>query len=99
MKSKSLRHASPLLWFAFATAALADNTIQLQDNGTIQSILQHQVGQSVELRMKSGEKIGGKLEKLNEKVAHLTQLTDAGYFEAVVVLEDIAAMVLRAKNK
>ncbi len=64
----------------------------------MQSVLQHQVGQSVELRMRSGEKIGGKLEKVNEKVAHLTQLTGAEYFEAAVAVEDIAAVVVRAKK-
>jgi len=64
----------------------------------MQSVLQRQVGQSVELRMKSGEKIGGKLEKANEKLVHLTQLTGAEYFEAAVAVEDIAAVVVRAKK-
>jgi hypothetical protein len=99
MKSKSLLFFSLLSVFVFATTALAENTIELQPNDSIQTVLQRQVGQSVELRMKSGEKLGGKLEKLNEKVAHLTQLTGAEYFDAVVVLDDVAAVVVRAKTK
>lgn len=48
--------------------------------------------------MRSGEKIGEKLKKLDEKVAHLTQLTGAEYFYAVIALDDIAAAVARRRN-
>ena len=68
-------------------------------NDTIQSVLQRQMGQPIELRMKSGEKIGGKLEKLNDKVVHLTQLTGAEYFDAAVAMDNIAAVIVRAKAK
>src|SRR3982074_3325125 len=99
MKSKCLLLPSLLIFFLLATAGWAESTIDLQPNDTIQTVLQRQVGQPVELRMKSGEKLGGKLEKLNEKVAHLTQLTGAEYFDAVVAVENIAAVVVRAKTK
>lgn len=82
-----------------ATSALAESTIDLQPNDTMQTVLQSHVGQPIELRMKSGEKIGGKLQKLNDKVVHLTQLTGAEYFDAVVAIDDIAAVVVRAKTK
>ncbi len=94
MKSTALVFAALLCSLVFATAQGLD----VQPNDTMQSVLQHQVGQSVELRMRSGEKIGGKLEKVNEKVAHLTNLTGAEYFEAAVAMEDIAAVVVRAKK-
>lgn len=99
MKPKCLRLPSLVIVFLLATSALAENNIELQPNDTIQSVLQRQIGQPVEFRMKSGEKLGRKLEKLNEKVAHLTQLTGAEYFDAVVVLDHIAAIVVRAKTK
>lgn len=86
-----------ILLFTISTA-FAQSSLELQPNDSMQVILQRQVGQSVELRMKSGEKIGGKLEKVNEKLAHLAQLTGAEYFEAVVAIDDIAAVVVRAKK-
>lgn len=98
MKSKALRLPALLLVLLLATSVLAESNLDLQPNDTMQSVLQRQVGQSVELRMRSGEKIGGKLEKLNEKVVHLTQLTGAEYFDAVVAIDDIAAVVVRAKK-
>jgi hypothetical protein len=88
------------LTLALASAtAFAQTKIELQPSDTVQTILEKQVGQTVELRMKSGEKIGGKLEKLNDKLAHLSQLSGAEYFDGVVVIDDIAAIVVRAKAK
>ncbi|MGZ5022727.1 MAG: hypothetical protein ACXWAX_09085 [Chthoniobacterales bacterium] len=95
MKSKILLFLS--LFFCCLTLTFAQS-LDLQPNDTMQSVLQRQVGQSVELRMKSGEKIGGKLEKASDKVVHLTQLTGAEYFEAAVAVDDIAAVVVRAKK-
>ena len=92
-----------LLTFAVAvllalSPAFAQGTIDLEPNDSVQTVLQRQVGQTVELRMASGEKIGGKLEKVNEKLAYLSQLTGAEYFSAVVVIDDIAAVLVRAKK-
>jgi hypothetical protein len=84
--------------FACAVSLSAEGTLDLQPNDTMQTVLQRQVGQAIELRMKSGEKIGGKLDKVTDKVAHLTQLTGAEYFDAVVEIDDISAVVLRAKK-
>ncbi len=58
MKSKRLLLPSLLFFLAVATAGLADNNVDLQPNDSIQSVLQRQIGQPVELRMKSGEKLG-----------------------------------------
>lgn len=96
-------NAKSLLSFCLAalltlSPALGQANIDLEPNDSVQTVLQRQVGQTVELRMASGEKIGGKLEKVNEKLAFLSQLTGAEYFTAVVVIEDIAAVVVRAKK-
>jgi hypothetical protein len=99
MKPKCLLLSLLFIFFVLATTGVAENTIDLQPNDTIQSVLQRQIGQPVELRMKSGEKLGGKLEKLNDKMVHLTQLTGAEYFDAVVAMENIGAVVVRAKAK
>ena len=63
-----------------------------------EQILQKNVGQVVELRMKSGEKIGGKVEKVGDKLVHLSQLTGAEFFDAAVDSTDIAAVIVRTKR-
>jgi hypothetical protein len=54
----------------------------LQPNATLLSILQGNVGKSVELRLNAGEKIGGKVEQVNDNVIVLSRLTGAEFFEA-----------------
>jgi len=85
--------------FAFACANLfAQGKIDLQTSDTILGILQKNVGQVIELRMKSGEKIGGKIEKVGDKLVHLSQLTGAEFFDAAVDTADISAVVVRTKK-
>ncbi len=96
MNSRLLLYAF-LVLFALSPAC-GQSSLDLEPNDSMQTVLQRQVGQTVELRLRSGEKIGGKIEKVNEKLAHLSQLTGAEYFIAVVALDDIAAVVVRAKK-
>jgi hypothetical protein len=85
---------------AFVCSDLSAQTkIDLQPNDTIVSILQKNVGQMVELRMNSGEKVGGKLEKVGDKLVHLSQLTGMEYFDAAVDTSQISAVIVRAKSK
>jgi hypothetical protein len=87
------------LLFAFACANLfGQGKIDLQTSDTVLGILQKNVGQTVELRMKSGEKIGGKVEKVGDKLVHLSQLTGADFFDAAVDTAEVAAVVVRTKK-
>ena len=89
-----------ILTLAFVCSQLfAQGKIDLQASDTILSILQKNTGQAVELRMKSGEKIAGKLEKVGDKLVHLSQLTGAEFFDAAVDTSDVAAVVVRTKSK
>ncbi len=90
----------PLLLSAtLALSAVAQTPIDLQANDTMRTVLERQVGQNVDLRMKSGEKIGGKLQKVSDKLAHITQLTGAEFYDAVVDIDAIAAVAVRTKAK
>ena len=96
MKRSSLLIASLV---AFACCNLfAQGKIDLQPSDTIMSILEKNVGQSVELRMKSGEKIGGRVEKVGDKLLHLSQLTAAEFFDGAVEIADISAVIVRTKK-
>jgi hypothetical protein len=85
---------------AFSSQTLfAQSKLDFQPNDTIRTILERQAGQVVELRMTSGEKIAGKVEKVNEELVHLSNLTGAEFYEAAVDLTAINAVVIRAKSK
>lgn len=97
MKRSFLLLAAALV---FACSNLsAQNKIELQANDTMMTILQKCSGQAIELRLKSGEKIAGKVEKLGDKLVYLSQLTGAEYFDAIVDVGDISAVIVRSKGK
>jgi hypothetical protein len=80
-------------------SSLAQDKASLQPNATILSALQGNTGKNVELRMQCGEKIGGKVEQVNENVVLLSHLTGAEYFDGVVNLKDISAVITRSAGK
>jgi hypothetical protein len=92
-----------LLLVLFMLVGIASSSVLAQQidflpDDTIKTLLQRQVGKTVELRMRSGEKIGGKLEKVGDTMVHLTQLTGAEFYEAAVAMDGINAVVMRAKS-
>ena len=78
------------------TTAIAQSPLGLQNSDTIATVLKRQVGQRVELRLKSGEKIGGKVESIGEKLVHVSAVTGMEYYEAAVLVEDVSAVLVRA---
>lgn len=81
-----------------APDAWAQSKIDLQPDDSVQSVLERQVGKPIELRMRSGEKIAGKLEKVTDKLAHVSHLTDSDFYDAAVALDGIAAVVVRVRS-
>ena len=81
------------------SAAFAQTKVELQPNDTMRTVLERHVGQTVDLRLMSGEKIGGKLDKVGDKLVLLSQLTGADFFDAVVDVDSIAAVAVRTKAK
>ena len=82
-----------------SAAALAEGKVGFTPTDTVATVITRQVGQRIELRLKSGEKIAGKLEAVGEKAAHLSALTGQEFFDAVVALEDISAVIVRTGGK
>ena len=77
----------------------AQDKVGLQPNATVLSILQSSAGKTVELRLNSGEKIGGKIQQVTDNVVHLSNLTGAEYFDGFINTKDISAVVIRTGGK
>ena len=56
-------------------SSLAQEKASLQPTANVLSLLQANTGKTVELRMQCGEKIGGKVEQVNDNVVLLSHLT------------------------
>ena len=90
---------SLLAVMAFTTSALAQGKVGFSADDTAASVLKRQAGQRVELRLKSGEKIAGKVETVGNNAVHLSALTGQDFFDAVVLLEDVSAVLIRTGGK
>ena len=76
---------------------LAQEKGALQPNATVLSLLQGSAGKSVELHLRSGEKMGGKVAQVTDNIVHL--LTSEEYFDAFVDVKDISAVVVRVGGR
>lgn len=88
-----------LVMLLSGSVAFADGKLDFQAADTAKTVLDKQVGQKVELRLKSGEKIAGKVEKVGDKAVHLSAIAGQELFDAVVVLEDVTAVLVRTGGK
>lgn len=93
------------LVFALFVAALTCSSLRaqekaaLQPNATVASLLQGSTGKSVELHLRSGEKMGGKVAQVTDNIVHLSNLTGAEYFDAFIDAKDISAVVVRVAGR
>src|SRR4029077_761791 len=81
------------------SSLLAQEKTSLQPNATILSILQGSTGKTVELRLNCGEKIGGKVEQVNDNLVLLSHLTGAEFFDGFVKVKKILAVGIWERGK
>jgi hypothetical protein len=77
----------------------AQEKAALQPNVTVLSILQGNAGKTVELHLRSGEKVGGKVGQVTDNIVYLSHLTGAEFYDAFVDVKDISAVVIRAAGR
>lgn len=98
MKTSPIPSFILALLFAAGTA-LAGTGLGFEPADTVKTALERQTGQQVELRLKSGDKIAGKVAKVGEKAIQLVEVTGQEFFEALVLIDDVSVIVVRAAGK
>jgi len=96
------RYSVPVGIFVAAIACsslAAQEKPAVQPNATVLSILQGNAGKAVELHLRSGEKIGGRVGQVTDNIVYLSHLTGAEFFDAFVDVKDISAVVIRAGGR
>jgi len=81
------------------SSSLAQDRAALQPNATVLSILQGNAGKAVELHLRSGEKVGGKVGQVTDNIVYLSHLTGAEFYDAFVDVKDISAVVIRSAGR
>jgi hypothetical protein len=98
MKRYSLRLGIIIAALA-CSSLLAQEKATLQPNATVFGVLQGTAGKAVELHLRSGEKMGGKVAEVTDNVVHLSHLTGAEFFDAFVNVSDVSAVVVRVSGR
>jgi hypothetical protein len=80
-------------------SSFAQEKAALQPNATVASLLAGSAGKNVELHLRSGEKMGGKIAQVTDSVVHLSNLTGAEFFDAFIDVKDVSAVVVRVGGK
>ena len=81
------------------SSLLAQEKTALQPNATVLGLLQGSVGKGVELHLRSGEKLGGKVAQVTDSIVHLSNLAGAEYFDAFIDVKDVSAVVIRVAGR
>ena len=98
MKTSSIPHLILAVVFSVGTA-IAGPGLGYTESDTVKSVVERQIGQQVELRLKSGDKISGKVSKVGEKSIQLVEITGQEFYEALVLIDDVSVVVVRAAAK
>ena len=80
-----------------ATAAFAQSKLDYVPDDTVKTVLQRLTGQRVELHLRSGEKLAGKIENLGPHTVHLSAISGQEFFDAVIVMDEVSAILVRTK--
>lgn len=85
--------AGTLAWSAAAAAA----ELRVGTADTIESVLRAQKGR-VTVRLRSGQELTGNVRSVDVRLLHLGSLTGREFFDAVVPMEAIEAVIVRTKE-
>ena len=87
-----------LIAAALACAAPAFAQLQVGPNDTVESVLRAQKDKRVTLRLRSNQEITGVVRMSNARVVQIGAISGREFFDAVVPLEAIDAVLVRTKE-
>lgn len=82
-----------------ACAAPAAAQLQVGAGDTVESVLRAQKDQRVTLRLRSGQELTGVVRMSNARVVQLGAVSGREFFDAVVPLEAIDAVLIRTRQQ
>ncbi len=92
---------------AFATGASAqqapageERKMVFEEQDSMPAVLKRLEGKTVRLRLAgSGEDVVGKLQKVGKELAHISDLSGREFFDAVVRIDQVAAVSVQVRGR
>ena len=76
-----------------------DAKLSLEGNAPVRDTLKSRVGAKVVLRLVSGEEIGGTVRQVGDSAVQLSELSGREFYDAVVRLDHVSAVIVRVRDK
>ena len=74
-------------------------SVDLNSPDAVRQTLEQQQGKRVKVKLVSGQDLDGKVAKVGTQALVLTELSGMEFFDATVRLDQVAAVILRARSK
>ena len=94
-----MRAIVAILAAALVCPAAFAQDVSIAANDTSQSVLAAQKGKRVTVRLRSGQELTGLVREANGRLAVIGALTGREFFDAVVPLEAIEAVLIRTRQQ
>ncbi len=72
--------------------------LTVQPGDTLRKVLEGQVGKKVTIRLSAGDEMTGKVKTVDKDLLHLGGLTGKEFYDAVVDVDKIQAVIVRVKE-
>ncbi|MCB0352678.1 MAG: hypothetical protein KDD64_04110 [Bdellovibrionales bacterium] len=72
--------------------------LEVTDAQPVKANLEKLVGKPVTLKLSSGEELGGIVKKVGPEAVQISELTGREFFDAVIPLEKIVALIVRTRT-
>lgn len=90
--------ATALLFSLSVSASASAEDLSISPNDTTQSVVAAQKGKRITLRLRSGQELTGIVRDASGKLVVLGALQGREFFDAVIPLDSIEAVVIRTKQ-
>lgn len=97
MVRRSLTFVIGLILLAPVLAA-EEPALQVSQVDTVRAVLAKHTGERVTVKLDSGEELSGKVQSVGDHVAHLSELSGKEFYDAVIDLDEIAAVIIRVRG-
>ena len=97
MTQRTLLPAAALLLALAAGLAAQEARLPVSTQDTPRTVLQRHIGKAVTLKLDSGDEIAGKVRLVGDRIVHLEELAGKEFYDAVVDLDEVAAVIVRAR--
>jgi len=87
-----------LVMLAVAPVMAAEG-VALKPGDSIQTVLEGQKGKRVTVRIQGGEELTGKVVFVSKELVKLEELTKREFYDAIVEVSKVEAVILRARDK